>query len=413
MFDRIRRRLTLGYVGILALILAVFSVVVILGFREATIHQSDDTLIVEARALADRVSRGELDAQSMNDSDEYAWAHVTSSGELLDRDTTALDLGLPFKDGALRAEGSGEPVVTTHRRPSGGVIVASVPMEESSGGDSDGVVQVGRSLAVEQETVNRLITILAPIGLVALLMAGVGGMFMSRRAMRPVRSAFEKQRAFVADASHELKTPLSLARIDGEVLLRDPKTPDSAQILEHQLQEIDRMSALLSDLLLLARLDSGKLDVESKPFDLASVIADTVARFSKRAAVGGIDLSFQTSGKLSVRGDEERVAQVLGALLDNALRFTPEGGFVTVTGDTRDGRAEAVVADTGPGIPQEQLPYIFDRFYRAKSARSREGGGTGLGLAIARDLARAQGGDLDAESIAGSGTTFRISLPKA
>lgn len=409
MFDRIRRRLTLGYVGILALILTVFSIVVILGFREATIHQNDDTLIIEARALADRVSRGEVDAQSMNDSDEYAWAHISTEGRILERDSTALDLGLPSGEGARKAAASGEPVVTTQSGPSGGVLVASVPME----GSRESVVQVGRSLQVEQQTVNRLVLVLAPIGLAALAMAGVGGMFMSRRAMRPVRSAFEKQRAFVADASHELKTPLSLTKIDGEVLLRDPGAQDATEILEHQLSEIDRMSALLSDLLLLARLDSGKLEVESKPFDLASVIADTVERFSKRATAGDIDLSFHTSGKLPVRGDAERTAQVLGALLDNALKFTPEGGAVTVTDGVRDGRTEAAVTDTGPGIPSEQLSQVFDRFYRAKTARAQEGGGTGLGLAIARDLARSQGGDLEADSVEGGGAIFRISLPKA
>lgn len=409
MFDRIRRRLTLGYVGILALILTVFSVVVILGFREATIHQNDDTLIIEARALADRVSRGEVDAQSMNDSDEYAWAHISTEGRLLERDSTALDLGLPSGEGARKAAASGEPVVTTQSGPSGGVLVASVPME----GSGESVVQVGRSLQVEQQTVNRLVLILSPIGLAALAMAGVGGMFMSRRAMRPVRSAFEKQRAFVADASHELKTPLSLAKLDSEVLLRDPGALDSKEILEHQLSEIDRMSSLLSDLLLLARLDSGKLDVESKPFDLAPVIADTVERFTKRATVEGIDLSFHTSGKLPVRGDSERTAQVLEVLLDNALKFTPDGGAVTVTGDARDRLTEATVADTGSGIPSEHLSQVFDRFYRAKTVRAQEGGGTGLGLAIARDIARAQGGDLEADNVEDGGAIFRISLPKA
>lgn len=409
-FDRIRRRLTLGYVGILALILVVFSVVVIAVFREATIHRDDDTLIVEARALAGRVAQGEIDTQSMNDSDEYAWSHLDSRGKLLQRDSTALDLGLPFESGARRAAESGEPVITTAHGTNGGVIVASVPMDDSSGG----VVQVGRSLQVEQETVGRLVTILASIGLGALVLAGVGGLFMSRRAMRPVRSAFEKQRAFVADASHELKTPLALAKIDGEVLLRDPATPDAQEILEHQLSEIDRTSEILSDLLLLSRLDSGKLSMNSEPFDLTSVIMDTIDRFQRRAFAAGITLNISVSEKLPARGDKDRTGQILAALLDNAVRFTPEGGSITVVGSHRGKRVEAIVKDTGPGIPAEHLPYIFDRFYRAdmqRDARARQVGGTGLGLAIARNLARSQDGDIVAHNTGDDGAEFRLGLP--
>ncbi len=410
-FDHIRRRLTLGYVGILALILVIFSVVVVAVFREATIHRDDDVLIIEARALADRVSQGDIDTQSMNDSDEYAWSHLDSEGRLLQRDSTAPDLGLPMEEEARRAAESGEPVITTQDGPDGGVIVASVPMEDASGG----VVQVGRSLQVEQETVGRLVTILASIGLGALALAGIGGLFMSRRALRPVHEAFEKQRTFVADASHELKTPLALAKIDGEVLRRNPSAPDADEILEHQLSEIDRMDALISDLLVLARLDAEKLAVDNESFDLSAVLIEATDRFQARAASESIALEALPDGKLLARGDVERAGQILTVLLDNALRFTPEGGRVTVMANRSEGRVEALVKDTGPGIPPDHLSHVFDRFYKAdaqREARNRSNGGTGLGLAIARDLARAQGGDLTAENAEGSGAVLRLSLPK-
>ena len=410
-FDRIRRWLTLGYVGILALILVIFSVVVVAVFREATIHRNDDVLIIEARALADRVSRGGIDTQSMNDSDEYAWSHLDPEGRLLQRDSTALDLGLPLKEGARRAADSGEPVITTENGPNGGVIVASVPMGDASGD----VVQVGRSLQVEQETVRRLVTILASIGLGALALAGVGGLFMSRWAMRPVRTAFEKQRTFIADASHELKTPLALAKIDGEVLRRNPSTSDADEIFEHQLSEIDRMDKLISDLLVLARLDAEKLNVERELFDLAAVFVEATDRFQARAASEGVVLQALPDGKLLAKGDAERAAQIMTILLDNALRFTPEGGRVTVTTNKAEGQVEAIVRDTGPGIAPDHLLHVFDRFYKAdaqREARTRSSGGTGLGLAIARDLARSQGGDLSADNTEDGGAEFRLVLEK-
>jgi signal transduction histidine kinase len=177
------------------------------------------------------------------------------------------------------------------------------------------------------------------------------------------------------------------------------------------------MDALLSDLLLLARLDAERLDVENKPFDLAVVAAETAGRFLKRASEEGVRLEVELPDELPVRGDPGRSAQILAALLDNAIRYTPKGGRVTVCGRRADGLAEASVKDTGAGISPEHLPRIFDRFYRTEEARTRKGGGTGLGLSIARDLARAQGGELTAESASkdkvGTGAIFRLRLPSS
>ena len=235
--------------------------------------------------------------------------------------------------------------------------------------------------------------------------------------MRPVEDSFRRQRTFVADASHELKTPLALVKINAEVMRRNPTAPENREVLEDQLSEIDRMNALLSDLLTLARLDAGGLDVEQKPFDLAVVAAEAAGRFLKRASVEGIRLEVDVPDLLPACGDPERTGQILAALLDNAVRYTPEGGTITVSGREADGRAEASVGDTGPGIPPEHMERIFDRFYRAEEARTRAGGGTGLGLSIARDLARAQGGDLSAENFSRDGdgpggAVFRLRLPK-
>jgi signal transduction histidine kinase len=293
--------------------------------------------------------------------------------------------------------------------------VASVPVVGNEGGLA--VVQAAQSRRVVWEAVGSLLLILVPVGLGGLLLSGAGGLYMSRRAMQPVRDSFQRQRTFIADASHELKTPLALATINAEVVKRNPTDPENDEIIEDQLSELHRMDALLSDLLLLARLDAERLDVENKPFDLAVVVAETAGRFLKRASEEGVRLEVELPDELPVRGDPGKSAQILAALLDNAIRYTPKGGRVTVCGRRADGLAEASVKDTGAGISPEHLPRIFDRFYRTEEARTRKGGGTGLGLSIARNLARAQGGKLTAESASkdkvSTGAIFRLRIPSS
>ena len=412
MFDGIRLRLTLGYVGVLALILILFGGVLVFGFRNATVRQHDDLLVKEARAWAATAARdGRITMPT--ESDEYALVHLTPGDRVLFRDATARSLGLPVEDAARRTVGDGEEVTVTTRGGEGSARVVSVPVFDGSG-EVVGVVQFGRSLRTELEAVDRLVLVLIPIGTVSLLLTGVSGLFISRRAVRPVRDAFERQRAFIADASHELKTPLSLARVAGEVLAREPEATDAPEIRARQLSEIDRTSAILSDLLTLVRLDAGRLGVGREPFDLAQVIFETANRFRTRAADAGVALDVSVPGKLLALGDAERTGQILAAVLDNATRLTPKGGRVTATGSLRDGCAEATISDSGPGIDPGHLPRVFDRFYREEAARPRDrnGGGTGLGLAIARDLARAQGGDLSAENAGDGGSVLRLTLPR-
>ena len=281
------------------------------------------------------------------------------------------------------------------------------------------VVQAAQSRQAVSETVERLVFVLVLTGFGALVLATAGGLFMTRRAMHPVQEAFVRQRTFIADASHELKTPLTLIRADAEVLSRgigDPnKTSENRELVDDLLGETDRMSAVLSDLLLLARLDAQKVPSPAN-LSTALVISETSERFAARAWAEDKNLEVHHSGKLPARGDAPRTGQSLAALLDNALRFTPPGGTITVEGRITGKQVEATVTDTGPGIAPESLDRIFERFYRAdthSAARSRglTGGGSGLGLAIARDLARAQGGEVSAENAEGGGARFTLSLP--
>lgn len=413
MFDRIRVRLTLAYVGILAAILLLFGVVVVVRFRDESGRQQDRALVKEAELMAAAVSRGQTmeDIPMSAESEEYASSHLAADGRILFRDPTATDSGLlPAVEAAEEARREGRTVLTTVDGPGGGARIASAPVAGTEG--TEGVVQLARSLQADRRTANLLVLVLAPIGLGAVALAGVGGMFVSGRAMRPVRDAFERQRVFVADASHELKTPLALIRADAEVHLRGLTDPDGRALIEDLLGETDRMSAVLSDLLVLARLDAGRLEVARAPFDLASAVCETAERFRARADAEGKRLKITAAADLRARGDDDRTGQILVALLDNALRFTPRGGMVRIVGEREVGRVVVSVIDSGNGISPEHVGRVFDRFYRGEAARTREGGGTGLGLAIARDLARAQGGELMVRRDEGGGALFRLELPQ-
>lgn len=448
MFERIRRRLTLGYVGIFALILAIIGVVAVASFARQAATQQDELLEQKAEGDADFVAgpllhgyqEGRAAGERPPPREEWVrrgapeggsppgpfqWATdpnigmiaLVPSGEanggegtVLDSTSSASSFGLPFEGPAQRAAQEEETFTETVDGPEGEMVrVVSVPVSGREG--EVAVIQAAQSRRVVREAVGRLILILVPVGLVGLLLSGVGGLYMARRAMRPVKDSFQRQRTFIADASHELKTPLALVRINADVMKRNPTDPENREVVEDQLAEIDRMDALLSDLLVLARLDAERLDVEKKPFDLTVVAAETVGRFLTRAAEEGVRLEVEVPDELPTCGDPDRTAQILAALLDNAMRYTPQGGSVTVCGRTHDGQVEASVKDSGPGIPLEHLPRIFDRFYRAEEARTRAGGGTGLGLSIARDLARAQDGELTVESTPARGASFTLRLP--
>jgi signal transduction histidine kinase len=442
MLARIRNRLTLGYIGIFALILLVLGAVVVTSFWEEVAAQQDEVLAQKAqgasdfmKALLHRYSEGKpnpgeedhnrpSDApvgplQSSTEPDIGVIAVIppddtSNASTVLDASPSASNLGLPFEELAQRAAQEGKTITQTVKGPEDEnmrVVSISVTGPE----DDVGVVQVAQARQVVWETVSRLVLILVPVGLVGLLLAGVGGLYMSRRALRPVRDSFQRQRTFIADASHELKTPLSLISINADVMKRNPTDPENKEVIDDQLSEISRMDTLLSDLLVLARLDAGKLDVEDKPFDLAAVMAETSGRFLARASEEGVQLEVEVREELPVRGDPGRTSQILAALLDNAMRYTPKGGTITLSGRLLDGWVEASVTDTGPGISLEHLPNLFERFYRAEAARTRQGGGTGLGLSISRELAHAQGGELTAENVSEGdtgGARFRLRLPR-
>jgi signal transduction histidine kinase len=415
MLERMRWRLTLGYAGIFALILLFLAIAAVAGFSRELTNQQDTLLTQEAKDQSRNLLEGEHREVLAEGSAEYSWVALDPNGRVTDRDPTSATLGtlgLPARTLAEQALKENDGVSATIRGPQGKVRVVSRPMRDS--GEVVGVIQYARSLEDVRQTIDRLLLVLMPLALGGLGAALLGGLYMAGRAMRPARESFERQRAFVADASHELKTPLTLIRADAEmVLFRDHLNHEDRKLLDHALGETDRMGAVLSDLLLVARLDAGKVDLAEKPFDLAALLSEVAERFGARAAAKRVRLEVLSPGELTARGDAKRTGQALAVLFDNAVRFTPSGGSIAISGRLGDRWAEASVADTGPGIVPEDLPRVFDRFYRAEAARTRnKSGGTGLGLSIARDLVRAQGGDLVAEHARGGGAVFRLRLPR-
>lgn len=408
MFGSVRVRLMLGYVGIFALILVLLEAVVVLGFSHQLSVRQDHLLAGEAKSLA-RFPGKEVpeDRGEKTDYGEFVWARVTPEGNLRDRSPSASSLGLPEPKLAREAARQKDTLISTMDGTRGEVKVVSTPAFDS--GKVVAIVQVAQPRRAIHDTIERLIVVIVPLGVAALVLAAAGGLFMSTKALRPMKEAFEKQRSFIADASHELKTPLTLIRTDAEVAIRAPLDEKVRGILEHQLYETERMAILLSDLLLLARLDAGKLAVEHEPFDLAEAASEAAERFMSQASAQDIRLEVEAAEQLWGLGDRERTGQILAALLENALKYTFAGNTIIIALHSENGEAVATVSDTGSGISPEHLPNIFDRFSHPRRGGRRDG--TGLGLSIARDLARAQGGELSVSSEKGQGTSFRLEIP--
>jgi signal transduction histidine kinase len=220
------------------------------------------------------------------------------------------------------------------------------------------------------------------------------------------------RRDLVANVSHELKTPISALRAHLENLLDGVEQPDR-ETLQVMLQQSERLSRLVEQLLDLSRLESGDLPFDRQAVSLPGLVSGVVSEVEV-AAAGRVVVAQDIAADIPpLWADPERLHQVLFNLLDNAVRFTPAGGTVTVRARRNGDRCEVEVADTGPGIPPEHLPLLFERFYRVDQARARGAGGTGIGLAIARSIVEAHGGKIWARSEVGHGSVFGFDIPLA
>ena len=266
-------------------------------------------------------------------------------------------------------------------------------------------------------------TLAATLGVVevaALVVFFVISLFFSRWALRPVARAWTQQRRFVADASHDLKTPLTVILANTSIALEHPErsVASQSQWLESTQHEAEAMQGLVGDLLALAKMDEEEAAAQSgaarsafEEVDLSDVLEGEALQFESVAFERGVKLESQVEPGIRLRGNEQRLRRLAGTLIDNACKYVDDGGTVDVSLSRSGKQAKLAVRNTGAPISPEDLPHVFDRFYRADKARTGGAGGHGLGLAIARAIAEEHGGTLTASSTQAEGTVFTATLP--
>lgn len=460
----LRLRLTLTYLALTALVLCVFGVVLHITMRESLQAEMDRRLAVRAAQAqltiwpgTHSLTPGDLTSARL---DLSPLADLDAPGVFVQvlnrrRDVVATSdtlrgATLPIHpesfDGALAGRKTFGDVVVE-----GGVDVRTLYVPIPFERDVVGVLEVGQSRQPLRATMQGLDTLLLLLGTAALAVAGCVGWLVAGRALgalsaisaqaaeiaarrdfsrrlplvpahdevgqlartidgllATVDETLRMHREFVADTSHELRNPLLAIRTNLEVLERLTDPRERAECRREAREQIERMSRLVDELLLLARVEVGQV-IEPRRLALAPLLSSVAHTVQPR--VHGQRLVVAPAAPLDVWGDERRLEQVLVNLLDNALRHTPPGGTVTLSLDREDGWARLRVADTGEGIPAKHLPHVFERFYRVDKARSRASGGTGLGLAIVKHLVEAHGGRIAVESSAGQGAHFTVWLP--
>lgn len=461
-----RAQLTLRFTLAMALAVAAISAASVLALRSILDRELRESILnvasIQAASVVDSPG-GEMhfheweltpdEAASVRDLIRYAQVWSESGRSLLRSQYMTEDL--PRDPAALRQAGEGELV--WREETFGGMDVLSLyyPLARFGPAHERHVLQVAAPLTARAEMVGRLALLFAGVSVVVIFAAAAGSWWLAGRVVRPVHEvidqaeavgagsldrridayadtreyyrlvevlnsmlarierAFQAQTRFAADASHELRSPLTALRGEIELALRKDRSPEEyRQVLGSNLEEILRLGRITQDLLTLARADAGALTKESQPMDPADVGRRIVDRFRGRAEEKGVRLSFRSEGEGVVALDPGFVSQILWNLVENAVKFTPAGGDVDVHVARRPERLEIEVRDTGPGLGADPAK-VFDRFVRLDPARTpgAETSGTGLGLSIVRAIVDSFGGRVTARDRDGGGAVFQAVIP--
>ena len=433
MFERARLRLAVYYAGALAAVLLAIGVSAYLVLRNQLDHEIDESLakaVTDLRAAPASVLTGTFEGRQPRPGFDDRSASDDGQGrgrppvETLSTDVFYIATGddgtvlwnprnvppAQFPLAELASSSSQNEIGRDVQGPEHHyrLVVTSV----SSPGRTAIRLVIGRSLDARDYQLRMLTLVLGIGGVVGVLLAAAGGFWIAGRALLPIRTALETQRRFVSDASHELRTPVAVVKANAELVLRHTDQTVEANIDQVAAinEEADHMAKLVGDLLTLARADEEQIQITRERLNLDELLDGLVRDMTALADMKGIALSAQlASGETDA--DAQRMRQLGAILLDNALKFTPLGGRVAVRSWREGSRVAFSVADSGPGISEEDQELVFDRFYRGDKARSS--GGTGLGLAIAQWIVTAHGGRITVESKPGEGATFIVRLPAA
>jgi heavy metal sensor kinase len=458
-------RLVTWYAGVLTTVFVLLGALTFFSLRHYLEANVLDTQARRARQIA-----ATLVARAGRDSEPAIGAQVENlySPESNDRfiRITRADGAVVYASGPPHSESfapgkvpplaAGEAIRTTRKVAlgAGSLLIATVPATAADG--TPYRVEVGTSAAPAEQTLRRLLGMLA-VGLpLAVAVAVAGGFVLVRRALDPVeriavkaeeitqhslserlpvvhsgdelerlslslnrmisrlQETIDGSKQFVADASHELRTPLTVMRGELESLAQDRSLGrETRETLGSVLEEVERLADIVESLCALSRLDAGEANAQWRRFDLAELAATTAEQMSLLATDKNVSIDCESTAGVMVQGDPARLKQVVVNLLDNAIKYTPGGGRVRLTVRREQGHALLEVADNGVGIPAEALPHVFKRFFRVDSSRSREQGGAGLGLAIVKSICSAHGADIEVISTVGAGSTFRLRQPLA
>jgi len=459
----LRTRLALGYTAFFGLVLALLGVGVVLSVRSALLDEMKRELQTSGELIAQdfdasnaglsqyfRTPQALLRTRPLRieglDAPALYVQITTTTGEIVTTSANLQQQSLPL-DGDQRVTSSGVPEIQEVDLGESSVLMLVRPL--IADGQVVGVLQVAQPLREINQTLRLLSISVAALSLIALLAALRGGAWLAQRALLPVaqvahtaqqivraedlgqrvpaasgsdelgqltatvnemlerlETLFTAQRRFVADVSHELRTPLTAMLGNLEMIRRGAASdPQAFAAME---RELNRLRRLVSDLLLLAQAESG-VQLRHEPVALDELVLEVVRDLAPLA--DGVVLLPDVAEQVEVPGDGDRIKQALMNMVINALQHTPAGGTVRVALDRRDACARLSISDTGTGIDTEDLPHIFERFFRADKARSRTSGGAGLGLAIVKWVAEAHGGRVEVQTVPNQGSTFTLWMP--
>jgi len=456
-------RLVTWYAGVLTLVFVVLGSLTLVFLRHYLLSSVLDTQARRARQIADTliasVDRTGEEVMARQVEELYSpvvndrFIRVTRagggvlyvSGPPHDGTFVPSDVPTPGSTGFDR-QGVFERMVSL---PGGSLLIGAVASGHY-------VVEVGVSTARTEETLRQVLLLLA-VGLpIGVLIAVSGGFVLVRRALEPVsriahkaadisqhnlserlpvvqsgdelerlsislnhmiarlEDAVQSSKRFVADASHELRTPLTVLRGELESLAQDAQLKvHTRESIGSLLEEVDRLAEIVESLLALSKLDAGEASSERVRFDLGELVILTAEQMSLLAEDKSIKVECDAAPDVIVEGDRSRMKQIVVNLLDNAIKYTPNGGNVLLRIACDGDNAILEVADNGIGIPTEALPHMFERFFRVDDSRSRKQGGAGLGLSIVKSICVAQGAEVDVTSRPGGGSCFRVRQPLA